>query len=153
MCYSGLGATDLVSLEFVSRRMRELVATDDVVWRECAKKTWGEHHCLELMSMAAVSAGGWKQLYAGKTMVEALNAPWSVPCEHEVNAIMERMSFSILSYLFFFFVRPSRAGLGVVESCAIVDLATCPSQRQTLVIRFPLFFAYLRGVGFHAKIA
>lgn len=97
MCYSGLDAPDLVALEHVSRRMRELVASDEVVWRECAKDAWGEHHCLVLMAMAATSAGGWKQLYGDKKRVDALHGPWNVLCKHEVNVILECKFFTSVS--------------------------------------------------------
>lgn len=89
MCYSSLGAPDLVALELVSHRMRNLVTADDVAWRACSEQAWGKTHNIHLMAMAAEAAGGWKQLYADKKLVDVSNAPWSVPSRHEVSAIIE----------------------------------------------------------------
>lgn len=85
-----MGAPDLVALELVSHRMRNLVTADDVAWRACAEQAWGKTHNIDLMSMAAAAAGGWKQLYADKKLVELNNAPWNVPSKHEIAAIIER---------------------------------------------------------------
>lgn len=90
MCYSKLPATDLVSLEFVSRRLRELVSADEVAWRQCAQQAWGDPQNFALMSMAANTAGGWKQLFAAKKAAEKQSAPWNVPSTHEVCALFER---------------------------------------------------------------
>lgn len=97
MCYSSLPAPDLVALELVSHRMRDLVTADEVAWRACAVKAWGQTQNVDLMAMAAVKAGGWKLLYADKKLVEINNAPWNVPSKHEISAIIERkLTFAFL---------------------------------------------------------
>jgi hypothetical protein len=90
MCYSSLSAQDLVALERVCRRLRDLVCGDENAWKTCAELAWGRTHNLDLMNMAAASAGTWKALYASKKALDVTHKPWNIPSTHEVRAIMER---------------------------------------------------------------
>jgi hypothetical protein len=90
MCYSSLPARDLVTLELVCRRLRDLVCGDENAWKACAEVAWGRTHNFDLMNMAVASAGTWKALYATKKAADVTHSPWNVPSIHEVRAIMER---------------------------------------------------------------
>jgi F-box domain len=90
MCYCSLPARDLVTLELVCRRLRDLVCGDENAWKACAEVAWGSTHNFDLMNMAVTSAGTWKALYATKKAADISHAPWNVPSTHEVRAIMER---------------------------------------------------------------
>lgn len=89
MCYSSLPATDLVSLEYVSSRLRHLVSTDSICWARCAEERWGSRTSTALLSTAARHAGSWKKLYASKVPCDQTHAPWLVPCSSETAAMLE----------------------------------------------------------------
>lgn len=110
MCFCTLDASDLVALEGVSRRMRDLVTADDTVWRACAIEAWGKTQNIDLMAMAAESAGGWKPLFSEKKRVEAVNPSWSLPSPHEVSAIFKRTYNSIFPTVFHSLLRFGRGG-------------------------------------------
>lgn len=89
MCYAPLPATDLVSLELVSRRMHSLVSADSVCWRKRASERWGNHANSALLNAAARHAGSWKALYSQKFPCELRHAPWLVPCDAETAAMLD----------------------------------------------------------------
>lgn len=96
LTFCRLDATDLVALECVSARMRALVTADDAAWRVVSVAAWGKTQNVELMGMAAESAGGWKKLFADKKLVENGNPAWSLPSAHEVSAICKRKFYFLI---------------------------------------------------------
>lgn len=90
MCIADLPASDLVTLEHVSRRMRHLVATDSACWKRRVQARCGTKSANSvLLNAAARHAGSWKRLYAEKERNDSRNAPWLMPCEFEKNAIFD----------------------------------------------------------------
>lgn len=89
MCYAPLQASDLVSLELVSRRLHSLISADSVCWRKCARDRWGAHVNAALLGAAARHAGSWKALYAQKLPCELSHRPWIVPCSSETAAMLD----------------------------------------------------------------
>ena len=90
MCYSDLPAKDLVSLELVSSRLRQLIATDNVCWKRCVNTRWAHMKANSVIFPAAARyAGSWKNLYSEKAIVEASHAPWTALCESETAAIFD----------------------------------------------------------------
>lgn len=86
-CLENLEAEDLIRLEFVSRRLRSVVCSDQNRWRQLCLTRWsGCHRILESASMVS---GGWKQLYSEKHVNEKENTPWLVPCASEMTAIID----------------------------------------------------------------
>lgn len=88
LCYASLPASDLVSLEAVSRRLRTLVSTDEVAWERSALARWGAAGQRALLRPAVAHAGSWKKLYAEKLVAERDHAPWTVPCASETAALL-----------------------------------------------------------------
>lgn len=93
-CYNGLPACDLVALEHVSVRMREIITADEPSWRDCVLSRWktiyppstGSHTVLR---GAARHARSWKRLYAEKAACHTGSAPWFVASPSEVRAIID----------------------------------------------------------------
>lgn len=89
-CYTELSATDLVTLESVSKRLRTLIATDASCWKRCVLNRWEASRVgnINLLPMAAVLAGGWKQFYAERAASDTKHAPWLVVSNSEIAAIV-----------------------------------------------------------------
>lgn len=90
MCYAGLSAADLVSLEHVSCRLRSLVASDGLCWRDCVHARWGKMCASrDLLQATARHATSWKLLYAEKAATHKRYAPWLMACDSEVRAMVD----------------------------------------------------------------
>lgn len=90
-CYTELPATDLVTLEHVSTRLRTLIATDSLCWKRCVFNRWQSSRVgnSKLLASASLHAGGWKQLYAEKSACDAKHSPWLVVTDSEIRAIVD----------------------------------------------------------------
>lgn len=90
-CYTELPATDLVTLEHVSTRLRTLIATDSLCWKRCVFNRWESSRVgnSKLLANAALHSGGWKQLYAEKAACDAKYSPWLVVTASEIRAIVD----------------------------------------------------------------
>lgn len=90
-CYTELPASDLVTLEHVSTRLRSLIATDSLCWKRCVFNRWENSRVgnTKLLANAAVHSGGWKQLYAEKAACDAKHSPWLVVTDSEIRAIVD----------------------------------------------------------------
>lgn len=90
MCYANLSASDLVALEHVNLRLRNLIAYDAVCWRRCTENRWGHLSTNSvILGAAARHAGTWKQLYAEKAKTEEEFSPWLTLCKSETLAILD----------------------------------------------------------------
>jgi len=87
-CCEGLDVKSLVALELTCRRLRELVSTDTMRWRQAVKDKWGKAYNSDILDAAAVIAGGWKQLFAEKYDPERRQTTFVSPCKSEVAAIL-----------------------------------------------------------------
>mmetsp|Transcript_14622 Transcript_14622/g.25273 ORF Transcript_14622/g.25273 Transcript_14622/m.25273 type:complete len:419 (+) Transcript_14622:319-1575(+) len=88
-CMLGLSADDMAALQLVNHRMHDIVRSDSVRWRdvflqrfECAPST-------NVFDAAVAYAGGWKEFYAEKIMLEKAQSPWRTPCSSESKAIRQ----------------------------------------------------------------
>lgn len=89
MCYDGLPAQDLTSLEMVNRRLREMVSNDGPCWRTCVKTRYANSSNASVMDSASTLAGGWKKFYEQKVRSSKEHAPWVVPSTSETLAIID----------------------------------------------------------------
>lgn len=90
MCYSDLSAADLVALEHVSRRLRQLIAYDSVCWKRCTETRWGHLSANSaILPSAARHAGTWKRLYSEKAKTDADHTPWLTLCGSETLAVLD----------------------------------------------------------------
>eukprot|EP00871_Galdieria_phlegrea_P005713 jgi/Galph1/629/GphlegSOOS_G5421.1 len=86
---SHLDAKDLISLEFVNKRFRDIVRSESAHWRNIVRKRWSVSANAEILETASLFAGGWKRLYIEKHLSEMKRAPWIVPSKSELEAILE----------------------------------------------------------------
>ncbi|GJQ11370.1 hypothetical protein GpartN1_g3161.t1 [Galdieria partita] len=84
-----LDAKDLISLEFVSKRFRDIVRSESGQWRSIVERRWSSSANAEILETASLLAGGWKRLYMEKHLSEIRRAPWIVPSKSELEAMLE----------------------------------------------------------------
>ncbi|GJD12791.1 hypothetical protein Gasu2_68620 [Galdieria sulphuraria] len=84
-----LDAKDLISLEFVSKRFRDIVRSESGQWRSIVQRRWSSSANAEILETASLLAGGWKRLYMEKHLSEIRRAPWIVPSKSELEAMLE----------------------------------------------------------------
>jgi hypothetical protein len=84
-----LDAKDLISLEFVSKRFRDIVRSESGQWRNIVERRWSSSANAEILETASLLAGGWKRLYMEKHLSEIRRAPWIVPSKSELEAMLE----------------------------------------------------------------
>lgn len=90
MCYAGLPATDLVTLEHVSSRLRDLIATDSLCWKRCVETRWAKMLANPvILPAAARHAGSWKALYAEKAAMDVKHGSWLVISAAETKAVVD----------------------------------------------------------------
>lgn len=60
------------------------------MWLDLFEKRWGSVN--PIVQRAAKLAGGWKRLYAAKSVHERKVSPWTQPCEYELRASLEALA-------------------------------------------------------------
>lgn len=90
MCYAGLPASDLVTLELVSPRLHTLIANDGLCWKNCTLLRWRRMFANpSILPAAARHARSWKNFYSEKAVYHLKYTPWLVATPSETRAIID----------------------------------------------------------------
>lgn len=87
-CCEGLEVKSLIAMELTCHRLRELVSTDGLRWRQAVKSKWGKAFNNDILDASSAIAGGWKKLFAEKYEPERRQAAFVSPTKSEVAAIL-----------------------------------------------------------------
>eukprot|EP00190_Bangiopsis_sp_CCMP1999_P001130 CAMPEP_0198737002 /NCGR_PEP_ID=MMETSP1475-20131203/67645_1 /TAXON_ID= ORGANISM="Unidentified sp., Strain CCMP1999" /NCGR_SAMPLE_ID=MMETSP1475 /ASSEMBLY_ACC=CAM_ASM_001111 /LENGTH=369 /DNA_ID=CAMNT_0044500857 /DNA_START=448 /DNA_END=1557 /DNA_ORIENTATION=+ len=89
LCLVNLTAKDLVHVEMLSKRLREVIYMNPNLWQDMVRQRWGLSANSTLLESAARYAGGWKNLYSEKHLSEKKDKQWVTPTKYEIEAMLE----------------------------------------------------------------
>jgi len=90
-CMQALTVHDLLVMETVSRRLRQVVINDPVCWKQALFDESGRYSNYAIIERAAQIAGGYKQLYSARLKKEKEHRRWINATEAETLAAAEAM--------------------------------------------------------------